>query len=56
MKAKPGIPFEQFFPMADVGALSILKKLLAFDPSDRPTAEEALSHPYFSGVILMLLL
>lgn len=50
MRKKPGIPFEQYFPKADKGALRLLWRLLAFDPAERPTAEEALADPYFSGL------
>lgn len=38
MRKKPGVPFEQHFPKADKGALNLLRRLLAFDPSERPTA------------------
>lgn len=31
-------------------ALHLLERLLAFDPKDRPTAAEALSDPYFTGL------
>lgn len=54
MRKKAGIPFEQFFPRADRGALALLRRLLAFDPSDRPTAEEALADPYFAGALPIL--
>lgn len=50
MRKKAGVPFEQYFPRADRGALALLRRLLAFDPADRPTAEEALADPYFAGV------
>eukprot|EP00898_Chlorokybus_atmophyticus_P004953 jgi/Chlat1/5459/Chrsp36S05421 len=50
MRRKQGIPFEHKFPNADPAALRLLKRLLAFDPSQRPTAEEALSDPYFKGL------
>ena len=50
MRKKPGVPFEQHFPRADVGALRLLRRLLAFDPAERPTAEEALADPYFAGL------
>eukprot|EP00198_Chlamydomonas_reinhardtii_P004964 XP_001694300.1 mitogen-activated protein kinase 2 [Chlamydomonas reinhardtii] len=50
MRPKPGIPFEQHFPRADRGALRLLRRLLAFDPAERPTAEEALADPYFAGL------
>lgn len=50
MRKKPGIPFEQYFPKADKGALRLLWRLLAFDPAERPTSEEALADPYFAGL------
>ncbi|KAF5478499.1 hypothetical protein F2P56_005053 [Juglans regia] len=50
MRKKPLVPFQQKFPNADPLALSILQRLLAFDPKDRPTAEEALADPYFKGL------
>ncbi|KAI0561351.1 Mitogen-activated protein kinase 15-2 MPK15-2 [Gracilaria domingensis] len=40
-------PFSQIFPHADPEACSILEWLLEFDPAKRPTALQALSHPYF---------
>ena len=40
MRKKPGIPFEQHFPRASAGALRLLRRLLAFDPVERPTAGE----------------
>ena len=50
MRTKEGIPFEHHFPNADKGALLLLRKLLSFDPAQRPTAEEALADPYFAGL------
>ncbi|KAJ9676842.1 hypothetical protein PVL29_022044 [Vitis rotundifolia] len=50
MRKKPSIPFSQKFPDADPLALQLLERLLAFDPKDRPTAEEALADPYFDGL------
>jgi len=41
-------PFEDYFiPDANPMALDLIKKMLAFHPKDRLTAEEALSHSYF---------
>ncbi|KAF8369260.1 hypothetical protein HHK36_032735 [Tetracentron sinense] len=50
MRKKQPVPFAQKFPNADPLALRLLEKLLAFDPKDRPTAEEALADPYFKGL------
>ncbi|GAB2270300.1 Mitogen-activated protein kinase 8 [Dionaea muscipula] len=50
MRKKQPIPFAQKFPNADPLALRLLERLLAFDPKDRPTAEEALADPYFYGL------
>ena len=40
MKKKPPVPFSQRLPNADPLALRLLERLLAFDPRDRPSAEE----------------
>ena len=37
MRKKPGVSFETHFPRADRGALSLLRKMLAFDPSGAST-------------------
>lgn len=50
MRKKQPVPFTQKFPNADPLALKLLERLLAFDPKDRPTAEEALADPYFKGL------
>ncbi|KAL6774162.1 hypothetical protein ACKKBG_A23985 [Auxenochlorella protothecoides x Auxenochlorella symbiontica] len=50
MRKKPGTSFEAYFPKADKGALKLLRRLLAFDPAERPTSEEALADPYFHGL------
>ncbi|XP_077226837.1 mitogen-activated protein kinase 10-like isoform X2 [Tasmannia lanceolata] len=50
MRKKQPVPFAQKFPNADPSALKLLERLLAFDPKDRPTAEEALADPYFKGL------
>ncbi|KAH6785429.1 hypothetical protein C2S51_037884 [Perilla frutescens var. frutescens] len=50
MRKKQPIPFAQKFPNADTLALRLLERLLAFDPKDRPTAEQALADPYFKGL------
>ncbi|PNT48083.1 hypothetical protein POPTR_002G059900v4 [Populus trichocarpa] len=50
MRKKQPVPLAQKFPNADPLALRLLERLLAFDPKDRPTAEEALADPYFKGL------
>ena len=40
MRKRDPIPFSQKFPTVDQLALRLLERLLAFDPKDRPTAEE----------------
>lgn len=50
MRKKQQVPFTQKFPNADPLALRLLERLLAFDPKDRPSAEEALADPYFQGL------
>ena len=40
MRKKPGVSFETHFPRADRGALSLLRRMLAFDP-----AGQGPSHP-----------
>ncbi|XP_028556756.1 mitogen-activated protein kinase 12 isoform X6 [Dendrobium catenatum] len=50
MRKKLAVPFSQKFPNADPFAVRLLERLLAFDPKDRPSAEEALADPYFQGL------
>ncbi|XP_031494580.1 mitogen-activated protein kinase 15 [Nymphaea colorata] len=50
MRRKKPIPFTQKFPNVDPLALHLLERMLAFEPKDRPTAEEALADPYFRGL------
>ncbi|CAI0383347.1 unnamed protein product, partial [Linum tenue] len=51
MSKKQPIPFTKYFPGKDAGALRLLERMLAFDPKDRPSAEEqALADPYFYGL------
>jgi mitogen-activated protein kinase 15 len=41
-------PLTDFYPNEDENALDLLGKLLSFNSKDRPTAEEALAHPYMT--------
>eukprot|EP00249_Psilotum_nudum_P022781 c28642_g1_i2 orf=578-2254(+) len=50
MRKKQRVPFSQKFSNADPLALRLLERLLAFDPKDRPSAEEALMDPFFKGL------
>ncbi|WFD34073.1 mitogen-activated protein kinase [Malassezia cuniculi] len=42
------VPFEKLFPEANPLALDLLRRLLAFDPSERISCVEALQHPYLA--------
>lgn len=50
MRKKQPVPLTQKFPNVDPLALRLLERLLAFDPKDRPSAEDALADPYFHGL------
>ncbi|XP_062232216.1 mitogen-activated protein kinase 17-like isoform X2 [Phragmites australis] len=50
MRKKPPVPFTKKFPGVDPMALHLLERLLAFDPKERPSAAEALTDPYFTGL------
>jgi hypothetical protein len=49
MKRRRRVPFSHLFPHANSLALSLLERMLVFDPQGRCTVEEALAHPYLSG-------
>lgn len=42
------IPFQQLFPRANPDALDLLDRMLAFDPSQRISTEDALEHRYLA--------
>jgi serine/threonine protein kinase len=50
MRPKTAQPFASRFPRAAPGAVKLLERLLAFDPTQRPTADDALLDPYFAGL------
>ncbi|KAI4311230.1 hypothetical protein MLD38_036140 [Melastoma candidum] len=50
MRKKRPVPLSHKFPHADPLALRLLERMLAFEPKDRPSAEEALADPYFKGL------
>ncbi|KAL4554132.1 hypothetical protein LXL04_039752 [Taraxacum kok-saghyz] len=50
MRKKKPVTFSEKFLEVDPLALRLLQRLLAFDPKDRPTAEQALADPYFKGL------
>ncbi|CAI5491534.1 unnamed protein product, partial [Closterium sp. Naga37s-1] len=50
MRKKQPMPLSAKCPNADPLAVKLMEKMLAFDPTHRPTAEEALADPYFKGL------
>ncbi|KAI4369605.1 hypothetical protein MLD38_018030 [Melastoma candidum] len=50
MRKKRPVPLSHKFPHADPLALRLLERMLAFEPKDRPSAEEALADQYFKGL------
>ncbi|EKU21961.1 mitogen-activated protein kinase 4 [Nannochloropsis gaditana CCMP526] len=53
MRSLPQYPrrdFKSLYPEASGPALDLLEKILQWDPAKRPTAAEALSHPYFDDI------
>ncbi|CAM8990406.1 unnamed protein product [Rhodiola kirilowii] len=50
MRRKQPVSFAQKFANAEPLAVQLLERMLAFDPKDRITAEQALAHPYFKGL------
>ncbi|GAX73036.1 hypothetical protein CEUSTIGMA_g488.t1 [Chlamydomonas eustigma] len=47
---KPARPFENKFRNSDRLALDLIHQLLSFDAASRPSATQALKHPYFQGL------
>ncbi len=45
----PRKDFRTYFVGNSTGAVDLLGKLLHIDPDRRPSAEEALAHPYLAG-------
>lgn len=47
---QPPVYFKDLFPNADATTMSFLENLLQLAPEKRPTAEQALRHPYFADL------
>lgn len=56
MRKKRAIPLLHKFPNADPFALRLLERMLAFDPKDRPSAEEVKHSLSFIPSLLRLYL
>jgi len=50
LPVSPRVDFAKLYPDADPSAIDLIDKMLAFDPSNRITVEEALSHPYLASL------
>ena len=44
------VDLNSIFPQADEDAISLLRKMLMFNPHKRASVDECLSHPYFSQI------
>jgi len=49
LPASAGTPLAQLYPSASASALQLLSAMLAWEPSQRCTVEQALSHPYLAA-------
>ena len=47
----PAMPMEKVVPDMDAAGVDLLKKMFAYNPAERISARQALSHPYFDGVV-----
>eukprot|EP00760_Papus_ankaliazontas_P004162 PhM_4_TR116/c0_g1_i1/m.14487 len=47
---EPSIDLREHFSMASDDAFAVMRALLQFHPSDRPTAEEAMRMPFFDAI------
>ncbi|CAH2046312.1 unnamed protein product, partial [Thlaspi arvense] len=45
----PGVHLSSLMPYASPEAVNLIERLCSWDPSDRPTAAEALQHPFFQS-------
>jgi serine/threonine protein kinase len=54
MRKKHPVPLTQKFPNADPLAVHLLGRLLAFDPKDRPSAEEVNTRVFSSTFVLTI--
>ncbi|KAM0065702.1 putative protein-serine/threonine kinase CMGC-RCK family [Helianthus debilis subsp. tardiflorus] len=50
----PGMRFSELLPSASSDAVNLIASLLSWCPSDRPTAKQALQHPFFHGCYRVL--
>jgi mitogen-activated protein kinase 1/3 len=50
LKKQVPIAFSKLYPNANPLALDLLSKMLVFNPHSRISVEEALAHPYFTGL------
>ena len=50
LPVSPRVDFAKLYPDADPSAIDLIDTMLAFDPSNRITVEEALSHPYLASL------
>ncbi|XP_019058475.1 PREDICTED: cyclin-dependent kinase F-4 isoform X2 [Tarenaya hassleriana] len=47
----PGVPLSSLIPSASGDAVNLIERLCSWDPCKRPTAAEALQHPFFQSCL-----
>jgi serine/threonine protein kinase len=51
LPSKPAQDLRTLFPKTSAEGIDLLRRMLSFNPRKRITAEEALKHPFFAGIL-----
>ncbi len=52
LRSRPRADLSEKYPATDPSGISLLQRMIEFNPNKRPTAEEALADPYFDDIRL----